>query len=305
MDRRPGAKGSGLTDTLIVVALEKRTGRVGLISVPRDIAVDIPNHGRDRINTVYGLAQAHGENALEAIKQAVGDLLALHIEHALVFDLAVFEQLVDTLGGVTLDVACPIIDDFVDARTETGRRVLDVKQGPAHMDGATAAMYVRSRHGRSDFSRARRQQALLHALHRELLSLGNLGHLPDVLSTLERNVATDFRRYELLALARRALTLRAEQVHAMVISETDVEPLLDRGRALLTPKLDSIDLVVSQLFSAPALGTEPHGATCPAADVALRRKEHVAPVASVNLETAPAAESVAAVANGAGETIKL
>ena len=307
MDRRPGAKGSGLTDTLIVVALERQTGRVGLISIPRDIAVEVPNHGLDRINTVYGLAQSHGENGLKALKQSVGDLLALTIEHAIVVDLAVFEQLVDTLGGVNVRVACPIVDDFVDSRTPDGRRVLDVKEGQVHMDGVTAAMYVRSRHGRSDFSRARRQQSVLNAIHQELLTLGNLGHLPDVLSTLERSVSTDLKRYQLLDLARRALGVRMEQVHAIVISEAEVEPLRDRGRAMLTPKLDAIDLAVSKLFSAPGPGIEHNATVCPPADIALRRKDHSAPGPNgdSNTRTGESVENVKVVTNEGVAATKL
>lgn len=277
MDRRPGAKGSGLTDTLIVVAMEKQTGRVGLISIPRDIAVQVPNHGLDRINTVYSMAQSHGENPLSALKQSVGELLALPIEHAVVVDLGVFERMIDTLGGVTVSVPCPIIDDFVDARTPDGRRVLDIKEGHVRMDGATAAMYVRSRHGRSDFSRARRQQSVLNAIHRQLLTLGSLGHLPEVLSSVERSVSTDLKRYELIQLASRALAMKTELVHAIVISEKEIEPLRDRGRAMLAPKLDAIDLAVSRLFSAPAPGAERSGTVCPPADVALRRKNRSAP----------------------------
>jgi LCP family protein required for cell wall assembly len=269
MDRRPGAKGSGLTDTLIVVAIEKQTGRVGLISVPRDVAVESPTQGFERINATYGLAYARGENALGALKRTVSELLALPIEHALVVDISVFEQLVDALGGITVDVACPIIDDFVDERTETGRRLLDVKAGTVFMDGPTAAMYVRSRHGRSDFSRARRQQAVLSAIHRELLKIGTLGRLPEIWGIVEHNVATDLKRYELLDLGQRALRLSFTQVHGLVFSDKEVTARFDHGRAMLFPNYDAIDHAVSKLFSAPMPSSNGQQ-TCPPADVALR-----------------------------------
>jgi LCP family protein required for cell wall assembly len=280
MDRRPLTKGSGLTDTLIVVALEQQTGRVGLISIPRDVAIQVPTLGLERINTVYSMAQARGDDALAALKRSVSELLALPLKHAVVIDLAVFEQTIDTLGGVTVGVPCPIIDDFVDPRTTNGRRILDIEAGRVRMDGATAAMYVRSRHGRSDFSRARRQQAVLNAIHRELLTLGSLGHLPTLLKTVERSVATDLKRYELLDLARRALTVNVQSVHAIVLTEKEVEPVRDRGRAMLSPNLDAIDLAVSRLFSAPAPGIERNGAVCPPADIALRRKDRSLPASS-------------------------
>jgi polyisoprenyl-teichoic acid--peptidoglycan teichoic acid transferase len=272
MDRRPGQKGARLTDTLIVVVLDERSGQVGLISVPRDTAVQIPGHGLDRINTVYGFAYSRGDNALSALKQAVGDLLALPIEHAIVVDLSVFEQLVDALGGITVDVPCPIIDDFVDPRTPTGRRVLDVQAGQARMDGATAAMYVRSRHGRSDFSRARRQQAVLSAIHSELLTLGNLGQIPGAWSTVERSVATDLKRYQLLDLARRALGLRMDRVHGLVFSGAETKPRRDQGRAMLFPDLAAIDRAVGRLFSQPAPGRLARNLACAPVDAALRRK---------------------------------
>ena len=274
MDRRPGQKGARLTDTLIVVVLEKRSGRVGLISVPRDMAVQIPDHGLDRINTVYGLACARGDNALSALKQSVSDLLALPIGHAIVVDLSVFEQLVDTLGGITVDVPCPIIDDFLDPRTSTGRRLLDVQAGQVRMDGTTAAMYVRSRHGRSDFSRARRQQAVLSAIHRELLTMGNLGQIPRVWNTLERSVSTDLKRYQLLDLGRRALGLRMELVHGLVFTGVEAKPRRDHGRAMLFPDLAAIDRAVGRLFFQPAPSHLARNLVCPPADVALRRKRH-------------------------------
>jgi LCP family protein required for cell wall assembly len=270
VDRRPGNEGSGLTDTLIVVVLDKRTGQAGLISIPRDIAVEIPKHGVNRINTAYGLAHARGDDALAALKQSVGDLLALPIEHALVVDISVFEELVDALGGVMVDVTCPIIDNFLDSRTPSGRRMLDVKVGQVRMDGITAAMYVRSRHGRSDFSRARRQQAVLSAIHRELLSVGGLGRIPEVWDTLERNIVTDFKRYELLDMAELVLRLKLEHVHGLVFSDEQVDPRVDHGRAMLIPKLDAIDQAVKGLFLAPRLGIADHTPVCPPADIALQ-----------------------------------
>jgi polyisoprenyl-teichoic acid--peptidoglycan teichoic acid transferase len=276
LDRRPDNAGSGLTDTLIVVAIEKKTGRVGLISVPRDTAVDIPKHGLHRINAAYGLAYARGDNALAALKLAVSDFLALPIEHAVVVDVAVFEQMVDALGGVAVDVPCPIIDNFVDGRTPNGRRLLDVKAGHVRMDGATAAMYVRSRHGRSDFSRARRQQAVLSAIHRELLGIGGLGRLPDVWNTVERNVATDFKRYELLDMARRVLGLKLEQVHGLVFSDEHLVQRFDHGRAMLIPNLDAVDRAVQGLFSSPQPGLADHTLICPPADIALQHGHAVA-----------------------------
>lgn len=272
IDRRPGEKGGGLTDTLILVVRERQSGEVGLISIPRDMAVELPDQGFQRINAAYGLAYARGARPLEALKKAVGDLMALPVEHAVVIDLSVFERLVEALGGVSVDVPCPIIDDFVDVRTPTGRRILDVQAGRIRMDGPTAAMYVRSRHGRSDFSRARRQQAVLSGIHRQLLNLGSLGQLPDALSAVERSVSTDLKRYQLLDLARQALSLDTSRLHGMVFSDAEAEPRRDRGRAMLFPNVSAIDRSVGRLFSSPPPGVTPSAQVCPPADAALQKR---------------------------------
>lgn len=269
VDRRPGEGGGGLTDTLILVVLDERSGRVGLVSIPRDLAIDIPNHGLDRINTVYGLAAVRGLRPLVQLKETVGELLAVTVHHVVVVNLALFEQLVDALGGVTVEVPCPILDNFLDKRTESGRRLLDVPSGSVHMDGVTTAMYVRSRHGRSDFSRARRQQAVLAGIHRGLLQLGHLGRLPEVWRAVERNVATDLKRYQLLTLAERALTVDGQKLHGLVFSEHEAQPRRDRGRALLFPNYPAIDRALAQLFTAPPPHVPRDGAVCAPRDIAL------------------------------------
>ncbi len=273
LDRRPGSKGGGLTDTLIVVAIQPNTGQVGLISIPRDLYVEIPGHGMDRINVVYALAWHKGEKKpLLALKSVVEAVLVTQIEQVILIDLGVFERLVDTVGGVTVEVPCPIVDDFLDSRTPTGRRVLDVPAGQVKMDGPTVAMYVRSRHGRSDFSRARRQQAVLTGLHRRLLSLGGLGMLPAVWDAVDRSMATTMNRYQILALAQRALEVDSRHIHSLVFGATECRGFrTPDGKSVLVPDYAGIDSSLAKLFRLPppeAKGPDSH---CPPGDVALSR----------------------------------
>ncbi len=185
MDRRGDGKGALLADTIVVVVLDRRSGHVGLVSVPRDAYVELGAAGRGRINTALQVAKRLGEPPLEFGKRVVGDTLALPIRHALALDLGVFERAVDALGGVTVHVPCALRDRFLDSRDPTGYRFLDVDPGDVRMDGATAALYVRSRHGRSDFSRSRRQQAVLLGLRAELETAGGVTRLPDLWDEFE------------------------------------------------------------------------------------------------------------------------
>ena len=269
LDRRPDGTGPALADTLLVVVLDEQSQHIGLVSIPRDLYVDIPDSSTDRINTVYQVAKRTKRDPLELLSRVVQDTLKLPIEHALALDLGVFERAVDAVGGVDVDVPCPIRDNFLDSRVEGGRRVLDVDAGQRHLDGPTAAMYVRSRHGRSDFHRARRQQAVLLGVQHTLAGLGVL-KLPDLWGAFEASVETDMRRIELLSLARRALALDPTHLHGLVIGAEHVQGFrTPDGKSVLLPNYEAIDESLSKLFSAPSPGVRPKLAVCEPKDAAL------------------------------------
>lgn len=269
LDRRPDGTGPALADTLLVVVLDEQSQHVGLVSVPRDLYVDIPDSATDRINTVYQVAKRTKRDPLELVSRVVADTLKLPIEHALALDLGVFERAVDAVGGVDVEVPCPISDNFVDARAEGGRRLLDLDAGRRHLDGVTAAMYVRSRHGRSDFHRARRQQAVLLGVRQNLAGLGVL-ELPDLFGAFEASVETDMRRIDLLALGRRALALDPTHLHGLVIGHEHVQGFrTPEGKSVLLPNYEAIDASLAKLFSAASPGVRPEHAVCEPKNAAL------------------------------------
>jgi polyisoprenyl-teichoic acid--peptidoglycan teichoic acid transferase len=270
LDRRPDGGGAALADTLILVVLDERSGHVGLVSIPRDLYVSIPDHPSDRINTVYALARRTKQQPLELVRRVVEDTLKLPIEHALAIDLSVFERAVDAVAGVDVDVPCAISDRFLDARAPEGRRLLDVDAGHQNMDGVTAAMYARSRHGRSDFSRARRQQAVLVGLRHKLSEIGGMLRVPALWTEFEHSIETDFRRLDLFRLARRALDTDPRHLHGLVLAPPLTRGVrVTNGRAVLLPESEAIDAALRALFSAPSPGTRPDGLRCEPKDAAL------------------------------------
>jgi LCP family protein required for cell wall assembly len=269
LDRRADGSGAALADSLIVVVLDDNSRHIGLVSIPRDLLVDIPDGPSDRINTVYQVARRSKRDPLELMSRVVEDTLKLPIAHALALDLGVFERAVDAVGGVDVDVPCPIRDNFVDLRVEGGRRPLDLDAGRQHLDGATAAMYARSRHGRSDFSRTRRQQAVLLGVQHALSGFGAL-RLPELWNAFESSIETDLRRYELLALGKRAASVDPTHLHGLVIGHEHVQGhRTEDGKSVLLPNFDAIDASLAKLFSAPSPGTRPAHSVCEPKDVAL------------------------------------
>jgi LCP family protein required for cell wall assembly len=273
LDRRPGARYGGLADTIIIAVLDENSGHMGLVSVPRDLYVEIPGHGPDRINATLGLARQIGERPLPLLKRVIEDTLALPIAHALSIDLGVFERAVDALDGVEVEVPCSMIDNFLDARTSTGWRRLEVSAGIEHMDGVTAAMYVRSRHGRSDWSRSRRQQAVLFGMRERFLSLGGFAALPSLWADFENSIATDMRRVDVFRLARKAAGTDRTKIHGLVLGEKQTTSFrTEDGRSVLLPNYEAIDEALEALFKSPAPGTLPKHAKCEPPDAALRSK---------------------------------
>jgi LCP family protein required for cell wall assembly len=270
LDRRPFGGGAGLSDTILVAVFDEPSDALGLVSIPRDLWVEIPGHTEDRINTVMNVARRSGEDPLALLGRVVENTLGLPISHSVAIDIGVFERAVDALGGVTVDVPCPIVDRFLDPRDPSGHRKLDLPAGAARLDGVTAAMYARSRHGRSDFSRARRQQAILVGMRRELSKQSSLVRLPALFGSLEDSIETDLSRGEVLMLAQRLLRVAPAHLHGLVLGAEQVSAMqAPGGRAVLRPKPGAINDALNQLFSAPSPGLPQVGSVCPKADVAL------------------------------------
>jgi len=271
VDRNRGVIRGGRTDTIIIAAFSESDGQLGLISVPRDLYVQIPGQEPNRINAVWGLAKRAHADPLVAVERVIADTLGLPIAHTLAIDLGVFETVIDAVGGVEVDVECAIFDSFVDSRIDGGRRQLHLEAGKQRLDGATAAMFVRSRHGRSDWSRARRQQLVLRSLHAELASADGLAMLPTVFGIVEDSIISDMTRIELLALARRVLEQDARKVHGTVIGRREVNYYrTERNWSVLLPEQEAIQNKLERLFQAPAPGTRNPRSACLPADAALR-----------------------------------
>lgn len=272
IDRRPGVTRGGLPDTIVVAVLSPETGHLGLISVPRDLYVSIPDHGEDRINASFAAAWNQKKKPLEVLASVVSDTLLLPIHHSAAIDLTGFETLVDALGGIEVIVPCAIDDNFLDPRTESGRRLLSLDAGKQQMDGATALLYARSRHGRSDFSRARRQQAILWGMKKQFTSIDGLSRLPEFWEELSKVVVSDLSRGDFLRLIRQAMKIRSEKIHGFVMGEKEAVPhRSEEGKAVLLPQPTAIQAALRELFSRGAPGVMPQGAACKARDVALRR----------------------------------
>jgi LCP family protein required for cell wall assembly len=184
----------GRTDTLLTVVADRSPGSVGLVSIPRDLWVEIPGYGSERINTAYLFG---GPRAAERV---VGDTLGVPVDRYLVIGLQGVRDVVDAAGGVDIDVDVPIHDDAYPT-DDYGTVVVDIPAGRQHMDGETALRYARTRHQDNDFGRMGRQQRVMVAVRSALLRPTNWWRIPAVLSAVRQTTQTDLGILDLTTLA--------------------------------------------------------------------------------------------------------
>ncbi|HEU4354283.1 MAG TPA: LCP family protein [Actinomycetota bacterium] len=176
--------GENRSDTIILVHTEPKQREAVFLSFPRDLWVEIPGQGEGKINSAFEGGVNGGGPA--RVARTIKELTGLRVNHVLYVDLAGFQGLVDTLGGVDLCVPYPMQDPL------TG---LDIDAGCQRFDGATALAYVRTRHqvcdAIPDFARIGRQQQFLRAVISKLLSPSELLQLPALVPKLVENFVVD------------------------------------------------------------------------------------------------------------------
>lgn len=194
-DARPGEK-VGRTDTIIVANADGRAGRLAFLSIPRDTLVKIPGHGLDKINA----AAFYGGPELTA--RVVSDLIGMPVRYYVLVRWEGFKNIVDLLGGVTLEVEKDM--HYVDY-SDGPEYAINLKRGLQHLNGAQALAYVRFRgDALGDISRTERQLKFLSALTREAMRPSTLARLPQLLPELARQVETNLGPRQILAMAQAA-----------------------------------------------------------------------------------------------------
>ncbi|MBI2953687.1 MAG: LCP family protein [Chloroflexi bacterium] len=249
LDQRPDERGQPTrSDTIIVLTIDPVAKSAGMLSIPRDLLVSIPGYGEEKINTAhfFGEAERKGSGPLLA-KQTVQNFLGVPIHYYARIDFQGFEQLINAVGGVTIDVPRPLKDDEYPTENYGIQRVY-VPAGIQHMDGRLALQYARSRHADSDLGRVARQRAVLMAARQQALRLDLLPRLPGMLNTLLQSFQTDLSPSDLLGLARLAKDVDTSSIVSAAFDETMVRDVNRNGMAALTVQREDVAKVVNQVF---------------------------------------------------------
>ncbi len=232
------------SDAIIVVNIDPVERRATLISVPRDLYVDIAGYGVMRINQTF----VHG--GMQLTRQTVGAVLGLPVDYFVRLDFDGFERIIDTLGGVELELAQPLYDPYYPDDAD-GFKPLRIPAGRQRLNGEQALGYARSRQTdpEADFGRSKRQQQLLLALRDQFLTRDILPRLPALVQQLSDAMTTDFPLTKVPALARLGLSIPADRITRLAINYDQglvTGTITATGAEVLIPDLPRIRQVVHQ-----------------------------------------------------------
>jgi LCP family protein required for cell wall assembly len=228
-DKRPN-EGTWNTDTLIVASIDPASRQVAMFSLPRDtVGVPLPpiparsvfGATWDRkINALFGQARARPDlfpgGGYEGLKDTLGYLYGIPINYFVEVDFSGFKTVVEALGGVTVNVQVPVVDDYYPGDAGTLR--VYIPTGVQHMSGSQALVYARSRHGSNDFDRASRQQRVILSLRQQADFTTLIQRLPDLVQSTSKAVKTDYPIAKLPQLIELASRIDIGNVRSFVFS---------------------------------------------------------------------------------------
>ncbi len=256
-----GHDGPDLSDTIIFSSFRPSTSEIGMLSIPRDLAVPIPGYGYRKVNHInaYGELEEPGSGP-EFATDVLGELLDQEIHYSIKVDFDGFENLIDVLGGVDIYIERSFTD-YQYPTEDGGYMTISFNEGWQHLDGGEALEFTRSRHGTngegSDFARAARQQQVLLAVKDELMSpsvLLNPGKLNNLIEAFQDTVKTNLTFWEIIKLARYAPDMNFDAISHVVLDSSAESPLYStmiNGAYVLLPKRDDwseVQTIASTLF---------------------------------------------------------
>jgi len=254
------------SDSIMLIRTDPDRHRIWYLSIPRDLRVPIPGYGEAKVNAAMQLGGP--ALAIRTVEAATNE--ALPVNHVIVADFAQFEETVNAVGGITIDVpaairskfGCPF--DVERCATWPGYRFAKGKQ---HMNGRRALIYSRVRKNEldprdSDFTRIERQQQVLQAILRKMTSVKTVAKLPLIGDELVAPLSTDLTTAQLAQIAW--VYKRGSAMHCRLGGSAATLP---SGESVIVAEGDDKSRVILAVLGKtaplpPRPGEGPYGAGC-------------------------------------------
>jgi len=287
LDYRDWESGEGppRTDSMMLATIDPVSETAGMLSIPRDLWVEIPGYSHGRINTAYFLGERDRlpGGGPELAVRTVESFLGVPINYFVQIDFTAFERMVDEMGGVEINVPAEITVDPIGPHN-----TVTLEPGVQTLSGPEALAYARNRHtDGGDFDRAQRQQQVALAIRSQILRLNMLPTLiakaPALYNDLAQGIRTNLTLNQMIALGLLALQIPPENVSQGVIAPPEMVTLESvtyggEQAQVLKPVPDQIRLLRDKVFAA----TSAIGPSISIEDPAVAAKSENAKVAVLN-----------------------
>lgn len=236
-----GHRGKYLTDTIILASINPKTYETSLVSIPRDLYVEIPDSKvYTKINAVYAYGKRNLEkedkDAIQPIKETVEEITGQPVDYYLTINFEGFKQIIDELGGIIIQVE----EDIVDHRYPgpgTSYETFEIKEGTHLINGDVALKYARVRHvAGGDFSRLKRQQEIISSAKRRALSIENFVNpvrLGSLIEILGENIQTNIQLDEIPSFIELFNNINTYEMTTKVLDAWSPDSLLAVSHVLL------------------------------------------------------------------------
>lgn len=244
------------TDTLLAMDIDPSHHRISMLSVPRDLWVDIPGYGQGKLAIAYEIGGP--KLAAYTLERALG----IPVDYTVAMTFRGFTQLIDAMGGVNVNVPQELKDPSYPCLTGYAYCPIDIKPGPQHMTGATALEFVRERHAfaQQDLARVQDQQAFSVAVKHTLLSPATWPRYPALLNALKKTLITNVPMNDLPAIGVQYLLSSLGQTNHDYINVQNglvQSSWSNDGQSILVPtNSTSIPNLVHRLFADPQIASE-------------------------------------------------
>jgi polyisoprenyl-teichoic acid--peptidoglycan teichoic acid transferase len=239
------------SDTMILFTIDPLSKTAGMLSIPRDLWVNVPNYGYNKINQAYFIGDARklpgGGPGLAA--KTVEQFLGVPIDYYAQIDFFAFVDFIDTLGGIEVDVPEEITVDPIGPHN-----TVVLQAGKQNLKGDVSLAYARNREVGDDFGRSGRQMQVIMAIRNKIISLNMLPTLvtkaPVLYRELSNGIHTNLDLQQIIQLALLAQSIPQENIKQHVIGPSEISfGSSPDGLSILIPVPDKIRLLRDQVFT--------------------------------------------------------
>jgi len=257
-----------LTQVMMIIHVDPINNSVSMVSIPRDSWVWVPEaNGMYKVSQAFFLGASRTDKFEDGVRLA---RLTIEKDYGITIDrygwvgLDGFAKVIDTLGGVDVDVTHPMIDDVypddvghsADPKNPFAYKRLYFAPGPQHLSGQEALEYVRTRHSDliGDIGRTQRQQQILQALKQKLTVSSVMDHLSELFKDLQGEVYTDLSEQEMIDFANYGRSLNTNSIERVTLGPGDGDQNYGQysnvsGQDVIIPNCDTIQPVINRIFA--------------------------------------------------------